>query len=71
VANAIRSKAVVVTDVMERSVKKQLSYANDISADYAVIVGEKEIKEGKIAVKDLKTQEQKVMTLEEFLELLG
>ncbi len=71
VANAIRSKAVVVTDVMERSVKKQLSYANDISADYAVIVGEKELKEGKIAVKDLKTQEQKVMTLEEFLDILG
>jgi len=71
VANAIRSKAVVVTDVMERSIKKQLSYANDISADYAVIVGEKELKEGKIAVKDLKTQEQKVMTLEEFLDILG
>ena len=71
IANAIRSKAVVVTDVMERSVKKQLSFANDISADYAVIVGEKELKEGKIAVKDLRTQEQSVMTLDEFLERLG
>jgi len=70
IANAIRSKAVVVTDVMERSVKKQLSYANDISADYAVIVGEKELKEGKIAVKDLRTQEQSVMTLDEFLNKL-
>ena len=70
VADAIRSKAVVVTDVMERSVKKQLSYANDISADYAVIVGEKELKKGKIAVKDLKTKEQRVVTLEEFLEIL-
>jgi len=71
IANAIRSKAVVVTDVMERSVKKQLSFANDISADYAVIVGEKELKDGKIAVKDLRTQEQSVMTLDEFLERLG
>jgi len=71
IANAIRSKAVVVTDVMERSVKKQLSFANDISADYAVIVGEKELREGKIAVKDLRTQEQSVMTLDEFLERLG
>ena len=70
IANAIRSKAVVVTDVMERSVKKQLSYANDISADYAVIVGEKELKEGKIAVKDLRTQEQSVITLDEFLKVL-
>ncbi len=70
IANAIRSKAVVITDVMERSVKKQLSYANDISADYAVIVGEKELKEGKIAVKDLRTQEQSVMTLDEFLKML-
>jgi len=71
IADAIRSKAVVVTDVMERSVKKQLSYANDISADYAVIVGEKELKEGKIAVKDLKTKEQRITSLEEFLETLG
>ncbi|ADB58644.1 histidine--tRNA ligase [Archaeoglobus profundus] len=70
IANAIRSKAVTITDVMERSVKKQLSFANDISADYAVIVGEKELKEGKIAVKNLRTQEQSVMTLDEFLNKL-
>lgn len=70
IANAIRSKAVVVTDVMERSVKKQLSYANDIKADYAVIVGERELKEGKIAVKDLRTQEQMMMSLEDFIEML-
>ncbi len=70
IANAIRSKAIVVTDVMERSVKKQLSYANDIKADYAVIVGERELKEGKIAVKNLSSQEQMTMSLEDFLGTL-
>ncbi len=47
-----------VLDVMGRSVKKQLSFANDINADFAVIVGRREIESGKLAVKDLKSGEQ-------------
>ncbi len=70
IANMLRDRAVVVTDVMERNIKKQLSYANDINADLAVIVGEKEIKEGKVAIKDLKSGEQKAVSLEELLDLI-
>ncbi|MCS7144489.1 MAG: histidine--tRNA ligase [Archaeoglobaceae archaeon] len=47
-----------VIDVMERNLKKQLSYANDINADLAIIIGEEEIKKGEVSVKDLKTGEQ-------------
>ncbi len=70
VAEMLRGKAVVVTDVMERNVKRQLSYANDIDADLAVIVGERELKEGKVAVKDLRSGEQRSVELEELLEIL-
>jgi len=70
IANMLRKKAVVVTDVMGRNVKKQLSYANDIRADFAVIVGERELREGKVAVKDLRSGEQIVVGLEELLNVI-
>ncbi len=70
IANMLRDKAVVVTDVMERSVKRQLSYANDIDADYAVIVGERELKEGKVTIKNLRTMEQRTVKMEELLSEL-
>lgn len=70
IASMLRDRAVVVTDVMERNVKKQLSYANDINADLAVIVGERELKEGKVAVKDLKSGEQKTVSMEELLDAI-
>jgi len=59
VAENLRSSGfVAVLDVMERSLKRQLSYANDINADFAVIVGEEEVKKGELSVKDLRKGEQ-------------
>jgi len=55
---------------MERSLKKQMSFANEIGARYAVIIGTEEVKEGKVAVKNLKTQEQFAVTEIEMLNLL-
>lgn len=52
------SDITAVVDVMGRNLKKQLSYANDINAEYAVIIGESEIKGGVFRVKNLKTGEQ-------------
>lgn len=75
VAEKLRNSGfVAVVDVMERSLKKQLSYANDINADFAVIIGEEEVKKGNLSVKDLKTGEQFAVKAEEittcFFELL-
>lgn len=59
VADILRSSGLIaVVDVMERSLKKQLSYANDINADFAVIIGEEEVKKGEVSVKDLRSGEQ-------------
>lgn len=49
---------ITIVDVMERSLKKQLSYANEINADFAVIIGEDELKKGEVSIKDLRTGEQ-------------
>jgi len=70
IAEMLRDKAVVVTDVMERNVKRQLSYANDLNADVAVIVGERELREGKVAVKDLKSGEQRTVGIEDLLGVI-
>jgi histidyl-tRNA synthetase len=71
VAKTLRDQGIeVVVDVMERSVKRQFSYANDINADYAIIVGESEIKSGKVSVKDLKSGEQRQMRIEEVVSYI-
>ncbi|MCS7119217.1 MAG: histidine--tRNA ligase [Archaeoglobaceae archaeon] len=59
VASKLRSKGLkVVVDVMERSLKRQLSYANDIKASYAILIGEEEVSRGEFKVKDLATGKQ-------------
>ncbi|MDI9642712.1 MAG: histidine--tRNA ligase [Archaeoglobales archaeon] len=59
VAEDLRNSGfIVVVDVMERNLKKQLSYANDINADFALIVGEEEIRKEEFSVKDLRSGEQ-------------
>ncbi|MHC1636109.1 MAG: histidine--tRNA ligase [Candidatus Methanospirareceae archaeon] len=55
-------------DVMGRSLAAQLSYANSINASFAVIIGEKEIKEGKITLRNFDTGEQEKMGVEECIE---
>jgi histidyl-tRNA synthetase len=60
----------VITDVMGRNLKKQMSFANDVGADYVVIVGEREIKQNRFVVKDMRTGEQKLLSVEEIVSLL-
>ena len=65
VADVLRREGIPsVVDVMGRSVKKQLSFANSINADYAVFVGE-EFKKGLVTVKNLNTGNQREIRFEE------
>jgi histidyl-tRNA synthetase len=71
IASFLREKGLVaIVDVMERSIKKQLSHANDINADFAVIVGERELSEGKVSLKNLSTQKQIMVKLEEVVDVI-
>ncbi len=47
---------------------KQLKYANKRSIPWVVIIGEEELKENKFLLKNMKTSEQKMLSLEEVLE---
>ncbi len=45
-------------DFMGRSLKAQMKYANKINAGYVVVLGEEEIKSGRIKVKDMKNSSE-------------
>jgi len=50
--------------------KKQMSYANNKNIPFVAIVGENEMKEGKVMLKDMTSGEQKLISPEEMIGLL-
>ena len=50
--------------------KKQMGYANSHNIPFVAIIGEQEMADGTIAVKDMTTGEQKSMTAIELTEML-
>ena len=55
----------VVEAVGDRSLKAQLRQANNLDAKYAVIIGEQEVKDGTVILRDMTTSEQKTVPLKE------
>ncbi len=71
VADVLRRAGVrAIVDVMGRNVRKQLSFADTINADYAVFAGE-EVERGFITVKDLKSGDQVEVKLEDVSSFFG
>ncbi|MBW9222330.1 histidine--tRNA ligase [Methanothermococcus sp. SCGC AD-155-C09] len=56
---------VVEVDLMNRKLNKALNYANTIGISKVIIIGERELEEGRVSLKDMKTGEQKSVKLEE------
>jgi histidyl-tRNA synthetase len=50
--------------------QKQMKYANDISAEYTALIGETEMLENKITLKNMETGEQTQYTVEELIHKL-
>lgn len=67
-ATELRKYLPVYIDLMERNFKTQLSYANAINADYAIIVGEKELAAEKLTLKDMVSGKQELLTLDKIIE---
>jgi histidyl-tRNA synthetase len=61
----------VVIDVMGRGLGAQLKQASSIGASFAVIIGPKEVEEGKFTLRDMSTGSQESLALKEIIELLG
>ncbi len=65
IAKRIREHVATYIDVMGRKFKDQISYANTMGASHVVIVGKNELDAGRVALKDMKTGKQELLTVEE------
>lgn len=69
--NELRSKAVSAEkDLMSRSLKAQMKYADKIGAEYTAVIGDDEISAGKITLKNMKTGEQQEVEINKLHDLL-
>lgn len=69
-ANILRSKNYVVDfDYAKRSVKAQMREANKLNAEKVIFIGGDEFSQGKCAIKDMKSGEQFVISLDDIKNL--
>ncbi|MFB6104687.1 MAG: histidine--tRNA ligase [Halobacteriaceae archaeon] len=67
IARALRDRGhVVETDVADRNFTAQLEYADSINAETTVIVGEQDLADGEITVKDMASGDQTTTAVEDF-----
>ncbi|MDY6965912.1 MAG: histidine--tRNA ligase [Halobacteriota archaeon] len=65
IALRLREEVPAYLDLMRKGLKSQLAYANTIGASFTVIVGKKELAEGKVTLKNMYTEEQEMIDLDE------
>ena len=57
-------------DLMDRSISKNLDYANKLKIPYVIIIGKKEQNEKKYKLKNMDTGEEKLLTTQELIQCL-
>jgi len=68
VADNLREKVASVEVLYEaKSMRDQLSYANAKEATHVIIIGDDEVQQNKVTVKDMKTGEQKMLSVEDLM----
>lgn len=66
-ANALRREGMFVEfDVVGRSVKAQMKYANKIGAKFTVVIGDSELESGTVKLKNMETGEEQELQLASF-----
>jgi len=71
ISQMLRTADVTVEiEVMGRKVAKALEDADRRELDYAIIVGERELKEGAVVIRNLKRREQKTVKIERIVETI-
>jgi histidyl-tRNA synthetase len=73
VSDIIRRKTDTVVEgpVQYKSLKKYLQYVNKIQADYAVFIGDKEVSQNKVKIKDLVNREEYLVSIDEVVDMLS
>ena len=57
----------VLIEMNKRKIKKSFDYANEENIPYVIVVGENEIKENKITIKNMKESSQEMIDIDEFV----
>ena len=57
-------------DVAARNIKGQFKYADRIGARFTAVIGEDEIAQNRITLKDMRTSSQKQISFEELIDEL-
>ncbi len=70
IAQTLRKRMIVDMDVMGRSFGAQLKFANNVGAKWAVIIGEDEVAQGKMALKDMESGKQEILDPDELVKRL-
>ncbi len=65
VAKALRRELKVFIDINNKGISKNLDYANYYGIRFAIFIGDEEIAENKVSLKDLDSGEQKLLNVEE------
>lgn len=67
--NSLRANGIgVETDLVNRSVKAQMKYADKIKADYVIVIGENEINENRVNIKNMSTGESESVAIPNIVE---
>jgi histidyl-tRNA synthetase len=59
------------TDLIGRSLGKQMDYARALKIQWVIIIGKKEMDSGKLTLKNMKSGEEKSAKIKEAIELMG
>ena len=71
IAEELRNENVKVDiDLTGKSPSKNLQYANSLGIPYVLFIGEDELKQGKVKLRDMKSGEEKLMSAEELIIFL-
>lgn len=66
IAQSLRKENIATeVDLSRKKFKKLLSYANRINVKHVVLVGERDLEEGKVTVKDMESGEQELVAIDE------
>ncbi len=72
IADRLRKEGISVQmDLMEKSIKAQMKYADKLGADYVGLLGSDELAKGEISLKNMKTGEQKNVPFAEIAKELA
>jgi histidyl-tRNA synthetase len=71
IVQMLRSKSIATDyDLRFRNLSKQLDYVNSLGIPFAIIIGEKEIKENSVKIKNMKTGKEELVKINEITRFL-